>query len=58
MRTLLTLLGVASAAAVDCNAIPPDPPITAAAWPAAGRADGAWLGDSAASLQGWDVYQK
>jgi hypothetical protein len=44
--------------AVDCYAVPQDPAIPASAWPAAATSAGAWLGDSAPSLQGWNEYQK
>ena len=57
---LLLLLGLGVVASangqlpVDCAEVPPDPVISASIWPAAGAA---WLGDSSASLQGWDEYQ-
>jgi hypothetical protein len=44
--------------AVDCTVVPADPVISTSVWPAAAAGDGAWLGDSSASLQGWNVYQK
>ncbi len=44
-------------AAVDCADVPADPTIPASAWPRPSDG-GSWLGDSSASLQGWNEYQK
>lgn len=42
-------------AAVDCAEVPADLTIPVSSWPVRG---GSWLGDSSASLQGWNEYQK
>ena len=46
-----------AAVPADCAAVPPDPPIPSSSW-SGGSGSGSWLGDSSASLQGWNQYQK